>query len=90
VIRCASVSAASRAYVEEIGQEFDVTRERIRQIESQALATSIPERARHLRRCSQRVSGYPIKSAGRKLARHSIVQRWSTGMKAYECQYFLR
>jgi RNA polymerase primary sigma factor len=36
--------------LEEIGQEFDVTRERIRQIEAKALrALRAPERARHLR-----------------------------------------
>lgn len=36
--------------LEEIGQEFDVTRERIRQIEAKALrALRSPERARHLR-----------------------------------------
>jgi len=36
--------------LEEIGQEFDVTRERIRQIEAKALRQlRSPERARHLR-----------------------------------------
>jgi RNA polymerase sigma factor (sigma-70 family) len=36
--------------LEEIGQEFDVTRERIRQIEAKALRQlRLPERARHLR-----------------------------------------
>jgi RNA polymerase primary sigma factor len=36
--------------LEEIGQEFDLTRERIRQIEAKALRhLRSPERARHLR-----------------------------------------
>jgi RNA polymerase primary sigma factor len=48
---CDSPSSASREHtLEEIGQEFDVTRERIRQIEAKALRQlRAPERARRLR-----------------------------------------
>ena len=51
--------------LEEIGQEFDVTRERIRQIEAKALRQlRSPERARHLRALARRAVGGPLPGYG--------------------------